>query len=52
MLKVSLIKQLFDDRIYEGNPKNSGSDYLNFDDGESFITRRQLYRIYDNIVFR
>ena len=51
-LKVSLTKQCFDNRIYEGNTQNYDFNDLSFDGDERLITRRQLYRINGNIIFR
>ena len=51
-LKVCLIKQSLDNRIYDSNPRNADFDDLSFDGDERLIDRRQLYRINDNIIFR
>ena len=51
-MKVSLIGQSLDNRIYENNPRNTGFNDLPFDGYERFIARIILYCINDNIVFR
>ena len=42
-LKASLMKQSYDNRIYESNFQNYNLDYLPFDGDEMLITRRQYY---------
>ena len=42
-LKASLIKQSYDNIIYESNFQNNDLDYLPFDGDERLITRRQYY---------
>ena len=51
-LKVNTIKILLDIRIYKSSPGNADFDDLPFDGDERLITRRQLYHINDNIIFR
>ena len=50
--KVSLIKQLLGNRIYESNPQNSDFGDLPFDGDEILIARRRLYHINDDIAFK
>ena len=52
MLKVSSIKRLFNNRIYERNPQNANLDYLLFDGNERLVTRQKIYHINYNIIFR
>ena len=52
MLKVSLIGLWFDKRIYESSPQNANFYDLPFDDDERLITRKRIYSIYADIVFR
>ena len=50
--KVSLIKQLFDNIIYESNPTNEYFGDFPFDGNERLITIQRRYHIYDDIVLR
>ena len=52
MLKVSLIKQSFDNWECGNNPLNANFDELTFDYYQRLITRRRIYCIHDNIVER
>ena len=52
MLKVSLIERSFNNRIYESNPRNANFDYLPFYGDKILISRRRIYHINDDIVFR
>ena len=38
--------------MYEINPQNANFDYLTFDGDEKLITRRPIYCMNDDIVFR
>ena len=51
-LKVSLIRRSLDNRRYESNNKNSDFDDLPFDVDKMLITRQQLNRKNDDIIFR
>ena len=51
-LKVSLIEQYFDNRIYASTPWNAYFGYLPFDGGNILITRQLIYHINDDILFR
>ena len=51
-LKVSLTKQLLDNRIYDSNPRNDNLNDLPFDGDESLINIWWLYRKNNNIIFR
>ena len=46
-----MVGWLFDNIRYKSNPLNDDFDDLTFDGDKSLITRWQLYRIHDNIVF-
>ena len=50
-MKVSSIEWLLDNRKYESNDKNVNFDDLPFDGDEMLNKRRQLYGIYDILVF-
>ena len=50
-LKVCLIKQSLDNRIYDSNPRNADFDDLSFDGDESLITKLLIYCIHDDILF-
>ena len=52
MLKFFTINQLLDNRIYKSNPQNADFDKLPFDGDKSFIARKRVYCINDDIVFR
>ena len=51
-LKVSSIRQFFDNIIYESNILNDDFNYLPFDGEKRLITGRRLYCINYNTVFR
>ena len=51
-LKVISIELLLDNGTYNINNINENFDDLPFDGNERFISRQQLYRINDDIVFR
>ena len=51
-LKVSLIKKIFDNRIYESNPQNIDFENLPFDVDKRLITRLLLYCIDYDIIFK
>ena len=51
-LKVISIELLLDNGTYNINNINDNFDDLPFDGNERFISRQQLYRINDDIVFR
>ena len=50
-LKVSLITQSLDNRIYKSNPQIDNFDDLPFYGDEMLIDGRVLYGINDNILF-
>ena len=50
MLKVSSIKISFDNWMYVSNHRNANYNDLTFDVYQVLITRRQIYRINDDIV--
>ena len=47
-----MIKKSFETRIYESNPRNDNLNDFTFYGDERLITRRQLYFINYNIIFR
>ena len=51
-MKVSLIKQLFDNLKCVSNSQNADFDYLPFDIDQNLITRQHIYSINGNILER
>ena len=51
-LKVNSIKRLLDNIIYKSNSLYANFYYLPFDRNESWVARRKLYPINDNIVLQ
>ena len=51
-LKVISIERLFDNIIYESDPLNANFYYLPFDCDERLITRRRIYFMNGDIIFR
>ena len=43
---------MFDNVIYESNPQNVDFDDLPFNDDESWITRRNIFCINDDSIFK
>ena len=51
-MKVSTIEKWFNKRRYKSNPQNDYFDDLFFDGDKRLITKRMIYYIKNDIVFR